>query len=175
MVGTWASSPAPTISPMVLPSLRGGDGVLQVAVEVEAPGAALAADAGVAGAAEGGVEGASEEAVDPGRPRDEPFGDAGGAVVVAGGEGGGEPEAGGVGEGDGLVLGGEGLEGQDGAEDLLLDDLGVLGDVGEQGRGVVLALSAVAADDRPCARVEGAAHEAVDLLELAFVDVGADV
>ena len=45
MVGTWARRPAPTISPMVVPSVRRGHGVLEVAVEVEAPGAALAADA----------------------------------------------------------------------------------------------------------------------------------
>src|SRR4051812_38072522 len=100
MVGTWASSPAPTISPMVPPSVRRGDGVLQVAVEVEAPGASLASDAGVPGAAEGGLEVAYEEAVDPDGARDELRGDAFGALLVAGGDGGGQSEAGVVGEAD---------------------------------------------------------------------------
>src|SRR6476660_6499516 len=100
MVGTWASRPAPTISPMVLPSVRGGHGVLQVAVEVEAPGAALAADAGEAGAAERGLQVAYEEAVHPHRARDEPGGEALGALVRTGGHGGGQPEAGVIGEPD---------------------------------------------------------------------------
>ena len=68
---------------MVLPSLRRGDGVLQVAVEVEAPGAALAADPGLAGAAEGGLEVADEEAVDPDGARDQLRGDVFGARAVA--------------------------------------------------------------------------------------------
>src|SRR5262245_33697458 len=112
MVGTCASSPAPTISPMGPPPLRCHDGVLQVAVEVESQVAPFAADARPAGAAERRLEVADEEAVDPDGARDEPFGDAGRAVAVAGGDGGGQAEAGVVGEPDGLVLVGEGLQGQ---------------------------------------------------------------
>ena len=70
---------------------------------------------------------------------------------------------------------GEGLQGQDRAEDLLLHDLRVLGDVGEQGRRVVQAVLAVAADDRAGPGRDGAPHEAVDLLQLARVDVRPDV
>src|SRR5215213_869963 len=65
IVGTCASRPAPTTSPIGPPPPRGEHAVLHVAVEVEAPRAALAADAAVAVAAErrGGV--ADEEAVHP--------------------------------------------------------------------------------------------------------------
>src|SRR5690606_25971800 len=162
MVGTCASRPAPTISPMVAPSLRGGDGVLQVAVEVEAPGAALAADAGLARAAEERAQVPYEEAVDPDGPGDQPGGDERGPLAVAGGDGGGQAGAGVVGQPDGLVLGVEGLERQHRAEDLLLDDLAVLGDVREQGRLVVQALAALAADDGAGARGQRPPDEAVD-------------
>ena len=47
------------------PPVRGEHGVLDVAVEVEGPDAALAADAGLAVAAERCAEVADEEAVDP--------------------------------------------------------------------------------------------------------------
>src|SRR5215470_16206101 len=84
IVGTWASRPAPTTSPIVLPSLRRVDSVLDVAVEVEAPGAALAADPGLAGPAERGPQVADEEAVDPHGARDQPRGHPGSPFAVAG-------------------------------------------------------------------------------------------
>src|SRR5919202_6042447 len=76
MVGTCASRPAPTISPIGPPTARGEDAVLDVAVEVEAPRAALAADAAVPVAAERRREVADEEAVHPDRPRVQPVGHA---------------------------------------------------------------------------------------------------
>src|SRR5262245_63373793 len=123
MVVTCASRPAPTISPMVPPAAGRGDGVLDVAVEVEAPVAALAADARLAGAAERRLEVADEEAVDPDGARDQACGDPVGALSISGGDRRGEPEPRVVGQPYGLVLGIEGLQHQDGAEDLLLHDL----------------------------------------------------
>src|SRR5690349_18941352 len=74
IVGTWASSPAPATSPqrspIGAPLLSGVDGVLHIAVEVEAPGAALTADAGLARATERRPQVADEEAVHPHGPRD---------------------------------------------------------------------------------------------------------
>src|SRR5262245_58293846 len=65
MVGTWASSPQPTTSPMVPPAIRRIDAVLHIAVEIERPGAAFAADARSAVAAEGLAQVAHEEAIVP--------------------------------------------------------------------------------------------------------------
>src|SRR5260370_40309753 len=62
IVGTCARSPAPATSPIGLPSFRCVHGVLHVAVEVEAPGAALPADPGVPGPAERRAQVADEEA-----------------------------------------------------------------------------------------------------------------
>jgi hypothetical protein len=78
-------SPAPTTSPISVrlligrrPPVGGEDGVLDVAVEVERPRAALAADAGLAVTAEWCSEIADEEAVDPDgscvQPGRDPFG-----------------------------------------------------------------------------------------------------
>src|SRR5450432_1983751 len=69
--GWWLTTAAPTISPMTASlvderALADRD-VLDVAVEVEAPRPALAADTGIARAAERGGEFADEEAVDPDR------------------------------------------------------------------------------------------------------------
>src|SRR5947209_2059743 len=73
IVGTCARSPAPVTSPaaptsLMTPSFRCVDGVLNVAVEVEAPGAALAPDPRLPGAAERRAQVADEEAVDPDGP-----------------------------------------------------------------------------------------------------------
>src|SRR5262249_59878668 len=85
LVGQCDGTPAPATSPITFASLAGRraggarapplscvNGVLDVAVEVEAPGAALAADAGQPGAAERRGQVADEEAVDPDGPGDQP-------------------------------------------------------------------------------------------------------
>src|SRR5690242_11312801 len=83
IVGTCARSPAPATSPTV-PSFRCVDGVLHVAVEVEAPGAALAPDARLPGPAERRAQVADEEAVDPDGPRHQPGRHPRGPLLVAG-------------------------------------------------------------------------------------------
>src|SRR5215216_1646889 len=105
IVGTCDSRPAPTTSPMVGPPARREHAVFDVAVEVEAPGAALAADARLARTAEGRAQVADEEAVHPHRARDEPAADPLGARPVGGEHGGGKAVARVVRSGDGLVLG----------------------------------------------------------------------
>src|SRR2546427_13117112 len=106
MVGAWATSPAPTISPMSLsPSVlrrvlrlpgRGAH-VLHVGVEVEAPLPPLAAYTGILGAAERRPQVADEEAVDPHGPGDQALGHTPGAFRVAGVHHRGEAVVGGVG------------------------------------------------------------------------------
>src|ERR1700691_5175598 len=88
IVGTWASNPAPVTSPILAPPFRCVDRVLHVAVEVEAPGAALPADAGLPGTAERRPQVADEEAVDPDGPGDELRRHPAGALAVAGEHGG---------------------------------------------------------------------------------------
>ena len=85
----------------------------------------------------------------------------------------GEPVLGRVGEPDRLLLVGEGLQGEHRAEDLALDDLGVVGRrldqrrlVPEARRGVVRA----AAADDPVARGARALDEALDAREVVGVD-----
>src|SRR5689334_24509830 len=103
IVGTCARSPAPATSPMA-PSFRCVDGVLHVGVEVEAPGAALAADARLAGPAEWRAQVPDEEAVHPDGPGDQarryPFG----PVLVPGEHHRGQAVPGAVGQCDGLGL-----------------------------------------------------------------------
>src|SRR5438067_6923107 len=136
IVGTCATSPAPTTSPMaqVLPScshfarrsrrLRGRDDrVLHVCVEIEAPHAPLATDPGVLRPTERRVEVAHEEAIDPHRPGDEPLGDALGTGEVRCVDGGGKAEVGGVRERDRLILVRERLRREDRSEDLFREDL----------------------------------------------------
>src|SRR3954463_13834867 len=105
IVGTCASRLAPTISPIRPPSLRGEHAVLDVAVEVEAPPAALAADPAVPVAAERRREVADEEAVHPDgagvQPRRAPLG----AFRETGDQVRGEPVLGVVRHRDPLLLG----------------------------------------------------------------------
>src|SRR4051794_38211514 len=181
IVGTCASRPAPTISPIRPPSLRGEHAVLDVAVEVEAPGAALAADPAVPVAAERRCEVADEEAVHPDgagvQPRRHPVR----ARGVAGDESGGETVLGVVGHRDALVLGAEGLQREDGAEDLVADDLAGRIDTLEDRREVVEApgplvqgLVRLAADEDAGAVPHGPPDEAVDALEVRPGDERAD-
>ena len=100
---------------------------LQLGVEVERVVAALAADAADPHAAERRGQVADEEGVDPDRPGADRAADPLGALGRAGADDRREPVGRRVGELDRLVLGGEGLPGEDRAEDLALDDLGVVG------------------------------------------------
>src|SRR5262245_61825586 len=99
--------------------------VLHVAVEVEAPGPALAADAGVARAAERRRQLANEEAVHPQRSRDHALGDRHRALLVAAEQHAREPEACAVRDRDGFLVRRERVPGEDGPEDLALRDLEV--------------------------------------------------
>src|SRR5664279_6278108 len=100
MVGTCASTAAPTTSPMIglrvvlvcLPSVGREDAVLDVGVEVEGPDAALAPDARLPAAAERCAQIADEEAVDPDRARGELGRHPLGPGRVAGDERRGQPE-----------------------------------------------------------------------------------
>src|SRR5215472_8134767 len=105
IVGTCARSPAPATSPAALasptvPSFRCVDGVLHVAVEVEAPGAALPADARLPGPAERRAQVADEEAVDPDGARHQLSRYPAGALPVTGEQHRGQPVPGPVGQRD---------------------------------------------------------------------------
>src|SRR5690606_28365925 len=141
MVGTWAMSPAPTTSPMssFLPSVWRYDRVLHVRVEIERPGAALAADARLLRTAERRSTVAHEEAIDPDGSRDEPVGHALRVFPVAGDDDGGEAELGAVREFDHLLIGREGLHGEHRAEHLLGEDLAARLRAADEGRPVVQA------------------------------------
>src|SRR5271170_1352530 len=100
MVGTCASSPAPATSPIGVPPFWCVDGVLHVAVEVKAPGAALPADPGLPGPSERRPQVADEEAVDPDGPGDQLGRDPAGPGPVAGEDRGRQPVPGAVGQRD---------------------------------------------------------------------------
>src|SRR5688500_5837962 len=116
MVGTWAISPAPTTSPIRSrpflggPARRAEHAVLDVAVEVEGPVPAFAADARLAVPAERCPEVAHEEAVDPHGAGVELRAHPLCPLPVSGHERRSETEAGVVGHPDSLLLRGEGLE-----------------------------------------------------------------
>src|SRR5215467_2474262 len=122
IVGTCASKPAPATSP-IAPPLSCVDGVLDIAVEVEAPGAALAADAGHSGAAERRSQVADEEAVDPDGPGDQPGGYPFGPGLIAGEQRRRQAVRGTVRQRDGFGLTGERLQGEHRAEHLVGEDL----------------------------------------------------
>src|SRR6478609_5727342 len=186
IVGTWAISPAPTTSPIRVcplsralgPARRAEHAVLDVAVEVEGVVPTLATDARLAVAAEGRAEVPHEEAVDPHRPgvqrRAHPLG----AGRVAGYQRGREPEPGRVGHRDALLLGGEGLDRQDGPEDLFRDDLTARLGAGQDRRGEVEpaeVLVGTPAENRLGAVGDRPLHEARDPLEVRPADQGAHV
>src|SRR5689334_25402927 len=109
IVGTCARSPAPATSPAaptspMTPSFRWVEGDLHVAVEVEAPGAALAADARLPGPSERRAQVADEEAVDPDGPGDQLRRDPRGPLLVAGEHRRRQPVTGAVGQRDRLGL-----------------------------------------------------------------------
>src|SRR5262245_43039120 len=120
-----------------LPSRRPSD-VFELAVGPERPAAAVAADTGALVAAEGGV-GVHRAAVDLHGAGAERARDAHAARRVAGPHVAVEAVVGVVGEGDRLVLVGEGDGGDDGAEDLLPGDRHLVAGVGEERRLDVVA------------------------------------
>src|SRR5262245_56988058 len=122
-VGTWAISPQPTTLPMLPPAVRRVDAVLDVAIEIERPGAAFATDAGLAVAAEGLAQVAHEEAVVPHQTGRDLRRHALGPLRIAGHHHGGEAVVGVVGERDGLIFGAEALQAEHRAEHLLAQDL----------------------------------------------------
>src|ERR671926_1090840 len=143
----------------------------------DAFGAAFASEAGLFDAAEGCCGVGDDAGVEADHAEFDLFGDAQEPVEVAAVEVGGEPVLTGVGQPDGLFFGGEGGDGGDGAEDLLAQDRGVVGHVGEH-RGLVEVPGPVqrgAAGDSYCSGVDGGAHEGVDVVAGADVDQGTDL
>src|SRR5262245_13313117 len=123
IVGTWATSAAPTTSPILSPpvsvgltlrSLRPGcrADVLHVRVEVEAVDAALAPDPRGLRPAERRPKVAHEEAVHPDGAGDQALGDAFGALAISRVQDRGQAVFGLVGHRDRLVLGLERLQGE---------------------------------------------------------------
>src|SRR4051794_29169173 len=180
IVGTCASRAAPTISP-IPPPLRREDAVLDVAVEVEAPRAALAADAAATVAAERRGQIADEEAVHPHGAGVQLPGDTFGALGRPGDQGRRQTVLGVVRHRDPLLLRTEGLQGEDRAEDLAAHDLARRVHALEDGRAVVEAagrlvelLMGTAPEHDASPVVHRPPHEAVDPLEMGPGDERAD-
>ena len=117
---------------------------LRLSVVSQSVLAQLAADTGLLVAAEGQLVVKGVVGVDPDGAGAERARDLDGGVEVLGVHGGGEAVGGVVAELDGLLLGLELSDRADRAEDLLLHDLHVLGDVGEDGGLDEVALVALA-------------------------------
>ncbi len=150
---------------------------LEVTVEVEGVVAALAPDPADSGAAEGRGEVAHQESSSPRPcPRARPRPKRSAFFWSVGEDHGRESVGGGVGQRDRFVLTREGLEGQHRSEDLVLDDLGVVGSRLDECRLVPEAVrrGALAAEDERVARRERALHEALDPREVLGVDEGRD-
>src|ERR1700749_2525555 len=114
--------------------------------------------------------------VDPHGTEVETLGHAHGAPVVPGPDAGGEAVLDAVGPGDRLVLVGEALDGDDGAEDLVLDHLVVLGEAGDDGGGEKeAAVADPLATGHHTGVVGGAGQEALDPGQLVRVVEGAVV
>ena len=115
--------------------------------------------------------------VEADHPGLEPLDHAQRALEVARVDVGDEAVLGVVGRGDRLVLVGEALDRRHRPEDLLVEQLGVVGDVGEHGGVVEVAgaVAGVAADDRLGAAADGVLDELGDLAALAVVDQRPDL
>src|SRR6185312_9366741 len=110
---------------------------------------ALAAEARLLDAAEGGAGAGDHALVEADHPGLEALDDAERALDVARVDVGDEPELGGVGRGDRVLLGGEAADRRDRAEDLLAQQARVAGDVGDDRRVVEVAgaVARAAADE----------------------------
>src|SRR4051794_23141116 len=125
-VGTCAINPLPTTSPILAPSIRRKYARLHIAVEIERPGAAFAADARLAVAAERLPQIAHEEAVVPDQPGIDLRRDALGALLVAGHHHAGKAVFRVVGHDDRLRLGLERLQAEHRAEHFVAQNLGIV-------------------------------------------------
>src|SRR5690349_18815140 len=155
-----------------------GDGQVLVLQElVDADAAAFTAQSGLLDAAEGCGGVGDQSGVDADHAAFEAFGDPQGAVEVLGEQVGGQTEFGVVGGGDGLVLGLEGADRGDGAEDLGVDDRGVGGDTGEDGGRVEAArpFGEFTAGQDGGTALDGVPHQAVCLAAASEIDEGSDV
>src|SRR5580704_10409669 len=170
MVGTCARSPAPTISPMGGPFFDLQR--LQIRIEIECVVATLAADAADPGAAERSREVAHQEAVHPDRAGAQQCAEPLGPRLARGIDDGRQAVGRRVGEFGGLGLIAEALERQHGAEDLALDDLGVVRLRLDQRRLVpeAVLLQRRAPEDDGVTVLSRALDEAVDAREVFGVD-----
>src|SRR5947208_450724 len=151
--------------------------VLRLEELLEAPLAALAADARLLDAAERRADVRDHALVQADHAGLEALAHPQRALDVAREDICDQAELGVVGRGDRVVLGLEALHGCDGAEDLLLQDTRVVGDVRQDGRLVEVAapVGDVAADDRLRALADRVLDELLDLLLLVLVDERADL
>src|ERR1700679_3370762 len=143
---------------------------------LEAGGAHPAADAGLLVAAERDVGAEPHPAVDADRAGSDPPGDAEGALVVGAVDRAGQAVDRVVGDPDRVVVAVVVDDHQHRAERLLLGDLAVRVEVGEQGRGVVVAgIDLGAAGDEGGAGRDRPLDQAVDLVPLPRADQRAHV
>ena len=148
--------------------------VLDLGVLVDPVLGALAADAGLLDATEGALGAGHHALVDADHAGLHLLADAPALADVVGVEVAGQTDGGVVGEVDGLLLLGELHDGEDGAEDLVLEDLHLGGEVGEDGGVVVEAaeVALAAAVDALGALGHGLVDHGDDPLELPLVDKG---
>src|SRR5215211_3208358 len=149
--------------------------VLRLQVLLDALYTSFAAEARVLDAAERGGGVGDHALVEADHAGFDALADAQGAPQVAGVDVGHEAVLRVVGCGDGILFRVEGGYGGYGAEDLLLEERRVLGDLVEDGGAVEVAcaLHLLGADHRPGSLAEGVFHEVCDLLALVAVDEGA--
>src|SRR5215212_3283448 len=151
--------------------------VLRLQVLLDALYTSFAAEARVLDAAEGGGGVGDHALVEADHARFDALADAQGTLEITGVDVGHETVLGVVGGGDGILFRIEGGHGGYGAEDLLLEERRVGGDVVEDGGAVEVAraLHLLGADQGAGASAEGVFHEIIDLLALVAVDEGADL
>src|SRR5215212_8999223 len=148
--------------------------VLRLQVLLDALYTSFAAEARVLDAAEGGGGVGDHALVEADHARFDALADAQGTLEITGVDVGHETVLGVVGGGDGILFRIEGGHGGYGAEDLLLEERRVGGDVVEDGGAVEVAraLHLLGADHCPGSLAQGVFHEIIDLLALVAVDEG---
>src|SRR5918994_729374 len=146
-------------------------------VFLDALGAALTSEAGVLDATEGRRGVGDHALVEADHAGLKAFAHAQGALEVAGVDVGHEAELGVVGGGHGGLFGVEGGDGGHGAEDLLFQQRGVLGDAVDHGGTVEVArpFHLLAPDQRPRSLAQGVVDELGDFAALVVVDEGTDL